>query len=1225
MKKSKVLKKSLSLLLAVLLVVAMVPFGAAAAEPVNPTLAELRVGGKVADIDQSTKTISVIKPAINSFHQVKIQYLAKDGNGELYIGSGYELVTSGNEYDLSAYKVIDNLYSVPLRIQDPVNAGFFTDYTLKVQSEEIDSDLTIEKFTIDGQVGSTFATGKLSFEILMPYNRVLDGAAINELKTNIKLTSDDSDHNWVETPNNNAGDYEPIFPDYDPKSYAYFTVTGEDGSTQEYEVIIRRAEAITSFDIPNNVPNQSTFTYPDKIVWPDTLGTTTAYPGEDVMTGGEINIYIPKNAMANASYLDAVVPTFTSELGDVQPTKVELWNGTKLTELKTGVTAVNLSAAYQNNAALYIIATYPANVGGAKAVYALHIDEEPTGSRTAIQEASIASPSLTGMINYAEITDDTIKFDVSQSMDLRNVDLTFTLPVDAEISFPTVTPPVAAQTVGGANEYGSLVFTGMDLRKPVVLQVESGTGVIKTYTVSATKVEVPAQDAKFKSVYLKNNATGVVYEADAESLKGVHVTFTVPRGTKPADLNGFTLYYSAPLGASITYKTSATGYSGLPKSGTVLSSGNPLHIGQYGIVPTPKYDSMDTTEIVVKTYDDNSTTVNTTNYIVGFKYNEWVKDNKIQSGSFKLTRGRTVGEIEADTTYTGTVKTVNKTSAAPYGDTGNVTVVEVSVPYMDYENLQFLQPNPISQVKLADLGISDYAALYVEDSTLGGGTANRYYPLGDPNYNNTQTFDFWTNGPALKSVNDTVYRLFVLNEKGIYDLDTAGSISTAAIGGATDPAHAGNVTQYYLVVKVNAARSSAGLKSLSAINSKDQERAAVVKNDSIVLNVPWSWARGDDAVLSTTDDANTEMLHFDFETNPGNLFLELQSQATLWPGGFKDTDGNYMPIAAGDVYFRVSKTGLLYIVYDNGSGMTVDKVQTFYVEAENGAVKQYSVEVNILPIQSGAEIKSFSVNGVAGTISGDTIKVTLPFGSKYDDVAPVFTTSDMATVVFDDTGVEILSGVTELDFTKTVNLTVRSEDSKATTKYKVIVEAPMQFSDVKPGSWYYDAVMEAAGLGIVNGYSDGTFKPGNPVNRADFVLMLTRAMGVTEAELNTYTNNPFMDVAIDSYYAKAVAWASDKGYVTGYDNADFKPTKNITRQEAATIYCRVMGLAEVTNPSESVKYKDHGAIAPWAVGYVYAVQNAGIMSGHSDGTFTPQNNLTRAQTAQAMVNYYHVK
>lgn len=1161
-----------------------------------------------------------MKPT-NSFSNVVLQYTAKDGVGNLYYGSGYDMVSNGTQYDLTAYKTEDNVVVVPLRILDPANSAFYTDYTLTIQSKEIASVLTIDQFVIEGQVGTTFEKGKLAFEVLMPYNRDLSGA--NPLVTNIRLTDTNSSHDWV-TYGYNAHNYEPTWPNYDPADVTVdLTVTGENGETQVYEVTVRRAEAITKFDIPNATKTE--------IKWPNAYvaAGVTPYTGEAVMDGGEINIEVPRYAiLSNANYLNGVVVDFDSELGDVQPTRLELYDtvlNTKTT-IVSGVTSLDLRNA-TTPGRMVVIASYPGNDGGAKAFYDLTISEELSGSRATIADAAVESATIAGMEVAGTIDDDQIKVVVSDTMDLSNVHLNLRLPygATAEILIGTTTHTQVA--TAALAEYNDVSFQNLDLRKPVTIKVTSeSTDTIKTYTLTVDPSGKVGEPAKFSSVYLKNNSTGVVYEADAKGLDGVEMTFTVPRSTLTADLTGFTLYYSAPVGASLTYKTGATTYASLPRSGTALTG---AHFGTNAVLPAPDYTSMATTEIVVKTFDNNAGAVNETKYIVGFKYNDWITENKLQSGKFALTSARDAKEVTSDITYTGTVKTVNTSTATVYGETGPLSVVEVEIPWLYWWKLYFLNPEPLMHMTLSDLGLPEGAALYIQ--TASGAAATRLYDINDPRWKTTtlqQIYDFTS--MTTDTLQDTEIRIFVLNERGIYDLDTVpGNNGTIAEAALTNSANAGNVSAYYLVAKGASKRSAAGLNKLSIFDQKDDGKVidAVIKNDAIVLNVPWSWARGDDTILSgLTDDTNAPKIRILYDAKPGNIMADMLTNGYFISDGFKDVDGNYSySVADGDTFFRVSQKGDLYISnYQTGVG-NVSEVGTFFVESETGATKYYSVEVNILPIQSGAEIKSFSVNGVAGVVSGDTIKVTLPYMSKYDDVAPVFTTSDMATVTFDDTGAEVISGKTLLDFTKTVNLTVKSEDGKATTKYKVIVEAPMQFSDVKPGSWYYDAVMEAAGLGIITGYSDGTFKPANPVTRADFVLMLTRAMGVTDAELNAYTNNPFMDVDITSYYAKAVAWASDKGYVTGYQNADFKPTKNITRQEAATIYCRVMGLAEVTSPAEADKYNDHGAIASWAAGYVYALKNAGVMSGHSDGTFTPQSNLTRAQTAQAMVNYYHKK
>lgn len=1239
MKKSKVLKKSLSFLLAVLLVVAMIPFGASAADPTNPLLQELRAGteGAIAEINQATKTISVIVKPSNSFEKMRISYIAKDGVGNLYYGDGSTAIANNTDQDFSSYETtgVDGIATIPLKIQDPVNPAYVTTYTLTIQCKDVEASRKIEEFTIAGQVGTTFEPGKLAFEILMPYNRDLDASTTAApLKTNIKLEDAASSHDWISKGLNNEN-WESDYPDpYSETSVFDLTVTDKNGETQVYQVTVRRAEAVTAFDLKND--DGDALATDVEIVWPEKPSASPVgfgpYTNEDVMTGGEINITLPKNAMNNPDYLKAAIASFESELGDKRSTRLELYDSAALANIKTldnGVTAADYKKALTSPSTLYIIASYPANDNGQKTVYNLNIEEETSGSRALIKEASVESASIAGMGGIGDIENDVITVPVSKAMDLSNVNLTLSMPADATVEFVIGTKQYT-KTATGAAEYNEVNFLApadvVDLRNPVTLKVTSqDLKTMKTYTLKLVPGEAVNQEAKLKGVYLLNKDTGVKYEADATGLEGVNMTFTVPKSTKKESLDGFVLYYSAPLGSSLKYGTIANPPT-LPKSGIKLDSSLAAHFGVNGMLPDTDYTKVNTSRISITTYDDNGGVFGKTDYIVGFKYNDWVEDNKLTTSKFTLTRARVTKEVNADTTYSATIKTLNKTSAN-FGVTGNVSVAEITVPFVDYNKLAYMKnPIPMQNINIESLGIDPTAALYVQVGTATT-DAVRYYPLGHPKYDASK-HKLNINASFL-NVNDTVVRLFVLSERAVYQWDNAGgTIPVATLTAAGNEVIA---AQYFLVVKPAAARSGAGLTSMKMINSKDQERDVTVGTDSVTFNIPYSWAKGDDAKLGTanTNDPDADMFHLSFTGKPGNQLIEITTPGSpITSGGYKTTTTGYESLLDGDVYFQVSATGKLYQVRNVGAapGTTVaNQVQSFQMVDETGAAKSYTVNVKVNPIQSGAEIKSFSVNKVAGTISGDTIKVTLPFASKYDDVAPSFTTSDMATVIFDDTSSEILSDVTKLDFTKTVNLTVKSEDGKASKKYKVIVEAPMQFSDVKPGAWYYDAVMEAASLGFITGYDDGTFKPNNNIKRGDFIKMLANAVGVTDAELDTYTVDPFVDVAITDYYGKQIAWAAANDYVTGYDKADFQPQKLITRQEIAAIFTRVMGLTEIKNPAEADKYKDHKDIGGWAVGYVYALKDAGVMSGHKDGTFTPKNNLTRAQAAQAMVNYYHVK
>ena len=229
-----------------------------------------------------------------------------------------------------------------------------------------------------------------------------------------------------------------------------------------------------------------------------------------------------------------------------------------------------------------------------------------------------------------------------------------------------------------------------------------------------------------------------------------------------------------------------------------------------------------------------------------------------------------------------------------------------------------------------------------------------------------------------------------------------------------------------------------------------------------------------------------------------------------------------------------------------------------------------------------------------------------------------FTTSTGATVKMDaPDGIDFVSGVTSANYTNPVKLYVTSEDKDTTTMYTVTVEEGISFSDVNPGDWFYDNVMDAAQNGYVSGMGDGTFNPTGATTRAQFAAMIANAMGYDE---DPNVESMFPDVA-DNYWGKAaINYCVQNGILTGYEDGTFQPEKAITRQEAAAILNNAFELAEKYGISTEL-FPDNGAIADWAADHVYAAKAAGLMKGDAGtGNFRPTSTITRAEAASIMMN-----
>ncbi len=177
------------------------------------------------------------------------------------------------------------------------------------------------------------------------------------------------------------------------------------------------------------------------------------------------------------------------------------------------------------------------------------------------------------------------------------------------------------------------------------------------------------------------------------------------------------------------------------------------------------------------------------------------------------------------------------------------------------------------------------------------------------------------------------------------------------------------------------------------------------------------------------------------------------------------------------------------------------------------------------------------------------------------------------------------------------------------------------FTDVPSGYWAHDAIARAVSLGLIAGYADGTFRPGDPVTRAQFTLMLYRLAGepaVTAAA-------KFPDVPATSRFAAAIAWASQNGYVNGRADGRFDPSGAVTREQAVAILFRysggVSGMETLFSAVYQSKFEDSGAVASYArAAFDWAIYN-GVVSGTSETTLSPKKPASRAQIAAILLNF----
>jgi len=172
---------------------------------------------------------------------------------------------------------------------------------------------------------------------------------------------------------------------------------------------------------------------------------------------------------------------------------------------------------------------------------------------------------------------------------------------------------------------------------------------------------------------------------------------------------------------------------------------------------------------------------------------------------------------------------------------------------------------------------------------------------------------------------------------------------------------------------------------------------------------------------------------------------------------------------------------------------------------------------------------------------------------------------------------------------------------------------PLNLTDIE-NHWAQEAMQQLSARGIISGYPDGTFRPDNPITRAEFLVMLMRLLGPEEEEAEL----AFVDREhIGSWAERAIAQALKLGIVQGYGDGSFRAHQQITRTEMSVMIARAIGLSEET--VEHTRFEDDEDIPSWAKAAVEAMRKQEIIQGRGNNQFVPNASATRAEAAMIML------
>lgn len=391
----------------------------------------------------------------------------------------------------------------------------------------------------------------------------------------------------------------------------------------------------------------------------------------------------------------------------------------------------------------------------------------------------------------------------------------------------------------------------------------------------------------------------------------------------------------------------------------------------------------------------------------------------------------------------------------------------------------------------------------------------------------------------------------------------------------------------------------------------------------------------DGTVYAAGTDASNVYL-FAFRVRIDGIALNTAS-LQLQPGASGTLTASLMPANAPDraVAWSSSKPGVASV--DANGKVTAVSAGTATVTArthDGGRTAVCAVTVTTAP--GAVEVESVTVAPTTLSLApGGSVQLTanlVPAEATNRKVA--WSSSNPAAATVDANGkvtavangTAIVTAVTEDGgFSASSKVTVAPGDDAGgggTTGTQPGTPANAAFADVQ-GHWAGADIARASELHIANGYPDGTFRPENPITRAEFAVMLMNGLrpDLDGASLTFKDKN-----AIAAWARQAVAQAVQLGAVGGYPDGTFRPGANITHAEMAAMVFKASGLAAANDAS--TPYADDASIPAWARSSVSAAEKNGIIviGGRTEGiSFAPGTLATRAEAAAWIVRMLKAK
>ena len=1244
MKKSKFLKKSLAMLLALMLVVAMIPLSAAAAQE-QPALNYLYVNGYTVannngtfEVDAHYESSSV---TLNLGADSTLNY--SGGKGKLYV-----LETQTSDKREVTANTADKPFDFLTYATSAPNSTDHTTWTLTMQLVDENGKQVGEnlKVVVNGVAVSTTAslsTAEVS-EGTGSYDVDINNGSHEIILTVPKkaLERDDppvGSHFRVATQDNatitaGAGTVvdrvtgDAVTNKYDhwydvqvtnDSDEPYILVTSESGKNQaRWDITVKEVGVLTSF----------------------ALGDYKGTINENAAGGPTVEVVLPKSMGTNEydKDVDITLPVIFEQYGNEGTIKI---NGTPYESGDPfNVGKLMDTTTYPNYTRVFTITMDAAGYDNLQ-TYKLTV-RLAESENTAIKRAFFNGIEAT-------IDGDQITAVMPTNTDLKNVKIDLYTDENENVTvvndfwyYRDIDASAPDKKIDGLKYWFSNITPhdgtqdSLDISKGKQVVVEAENGDTQTYVLSAT-VETNSTEAKMNKIYIKGNGQEI-----EGTISGNTITFTVPYMT--LNVNDWTIYATTNSAATAMY--GAGGTDGRNSTGVrngVTTLGNLTANGGFQTnIPGDPNGSMSISVANAISAVNMNDQAYRQNYTVVVKLEKPVTQKDVTVSRFEMSiqNGNPVTErLYCSEVYDRVNEDNSVVATSSNGITQKDTAkgmqgtIEVTVPYSLRAESIYELYRILTDIETTNNGVAYLARLNNGASPSVYKDVVRLSDLADVNVAFNQDSIPYTDSTTYETTGGAYY-VIVLPEDVARNVEIANNDNISF----TD-AHKGTV--YILKEDVQGASDERQMYDIAVdgVGLKVTDTHDASTSAEISGNLPWSYTV-DESELATanTEGYDAEKARFlTFKTNSPYATLTTTGELNgdregyLYSDGDKNGDGIADDASISNqklLFVRGAGNSVNVYVYNGsqwvpaeyripGVSTDVSNKNTLCVVAENGTSKlAYTFKLQYNEANTEAVMSSFSIGNSRGTFNGNNISVVVPYGTDLNGLVPTFTVSDYAKVTLDSkAGEEVVSGKTSLNFNQVVRLQVTSEDGDKTNPYTVTVTVAEAFSDVNSGDWYYNNIMQAAANGIVSGYPDGTFKPGNSVTRRDFAIMLTQMLGVSN---DGTAVSPFIDVDEDDYGVVAIAYCKAQGIISGYEeDGTFRPDNTITRQEAASMIVKAMGVSQASDEA----YPDDSQIASWAKDAVYKAKAAGLMKGYEeDGTFRPTGKITRAEAASIMVN-----